>query len=430
STVDANDAITAQERVTEIDARLTALDAKERGRTDRRAAALAAAAEAHAGAERLAATADATLAKLPEAARAPEAFAGALADARARAKELRAALEAAVAAREAARVAAESAQAALEGRSERLKDARAELNRAQGELDAALAREGFADADAWRRAHLPPDQVAILAAELEKLDADLADARSRHAALAEELADATAPDVAALEAALTTAHEAWGAADVAFRQAEQRFAALTEARRDLAAADKGFAEVRARLEAATKLADAADGKLRGRAKVDFETFVLQSVFLRVLAIGNEHLGRMTGGRYALHLVDDATQASSRGLELEVADRFAGDARRPARTLSGGEGFLAALALALGLSESARRSSGGIELGALFVDEGFGSLDEVALERVVRILRDLPEQEDRVVGVISHVEELKRRIPTQVLVVPEARGSRIEVRENA
>ena len=424
------DATAAQARLTEIDARLAALEGATTDRGERRGEALAKAAAAHADAERLAATAEATLSKLPDEARAPEAFADALARARARTKELRAALAEAVAARDAARVAAESAHATLAARAERVADARTEQVRAQAELDVALAREGFTDEDDWSEAHLPAERVAALAADLEKLDADLADARSRHAALAEELEGAAAPDVAALDDALTAAQAAWEAADVAFREAEQRSAALGKAVRELAEADAGFAEVRARLEAATKLADAADGKLKGRAKVDFETFVLQSVFLRVLQFGNEHLGRMTGGRYALHLVDDARQASSRGLELEVADRAAGDARRPARTLSGGEGFLAALALALGLSESARRSSGGIELGALFVDEGFGSLDEVALERVVRILRDLPEQEDRVVGVISHVEELKRRIPTQVLVVPEARGSRIEVRDNA
>jgi len=426
----ADDAAAAQARLTEIDARLAAVDVEERGQAERRAAALGSGAAAHAEAERAAAQVDGTLAKLPADARAPEAFAAALAGARIRAQQRRVALADAQTAAEAARVAAESAQATLLARADRVADGRSELDRAQAELEAALAREGLADEDAWSEAHLAADRIAALAAELERLDADLADARSRHAALAEELEGAAAPDVAALDAALIAAQAAWNEADVAFREAEQRSAGLAQAVRDLAAADAGFAGVRARLEAATKLADAADGKLKGRAKVDFETFVLQSVFLRVLAIGNEHLGRMTGGRYALHLVDDARQANSRGLELEVADRHAGDARRPARTLSGGEGFLAALALALGLSESARRSSGGVELGALFVDEGFGSLDEVALERVVRILRDLPEQEERVVGVISHVEELKRRIPTQLLVLPEARGSRIEVRENA
>ena len=426
----ADDATAAQTRLTEIDARLAAGDAEARGHTERRGEALAKGAAAHADAERRAATAEATLSKLPAEARAPEAFADALSRARTRTKELRDALAEAVAARDAARVAAEAAQATLTARAEQVAGARTELDRAQAALEAALAREGFADEEAWREAHLAADRVATLAAEFAKLDADLAEARTRHAALGEELEGATAPDVAALDAALDAAQTAWAAADVAFREAEQRSAGLAKAVGELAAADAGFGEVRARLEAASKLADAADGKLKGRAKVDFETYVLQSVFLQVLTIGNVHLGRMTGGRYALHLVDDARQASSRGLELEVADRQSGGARRPARTLSGGEGFLAALSLALGLSESARRSSGGIELGALFVDEGFGSLDEVALERVVRILRDLPEQEDRVVGVISHVEELKRRIPTQVLVVPEARGSRIEVRENA
>ena len=245
-----------------------------------------------------------------------------------------------------------------------------------------------------------------------------------------ELEGQTVPDVEALTLRHAEALAAWEAADEAFRTAEGHRGTLETAQRELARTESAYAELQDELRATAKLAQLAAGQLSGRAKVDFETFVLQSIFGRVLAIGNAHLQAMTGGRYALHLVDDATQAGNRGLELEVADRFAGDARRPAKTLSGGEGFLAALALALGLSESARRSSGGIELGALFVDEGFGSLDEVALERVVRILRELPEVGDRVVGVISHVEELKRRIPTQLLVKPTERGSTIEVRVNA
>ncbi|HET8984433.1 MAG TPA: SbcC/MukB-like Walker B domain-containing protein, partial [Trueperaceae bacterium] len=117
-----------------------------------------------------------------------------------------------------------------------------------------------------------------------------------------------------------------------------------------------------------------------------------------------------------------------GLELDVRDNAVGTDTRPVTTLSGGEGFLASLSLALGLSEVAQRRSGGLELGALFIDEGFGSLDAQALDQVVDILRGLQDGR-RMVGVISHVEELKRRIPAQLHVVPGRDGSTVEMRLN-
>ncbi len=162
--------------------------------------------------------------------------------------------------------------------------------------------------------------------------------------------------------------------------------------------------------------------------MDFETFVLQSIFHQVLQTANHHLHHMTGGRYSLHLrMDDS--ASARGLELDVSDHASGGDMREVRTLSGGEGFMASLSLALALSEIAQQQSGGSELGALFVDEGFGSLDQRTLAQVVEILRGLQE-DHRMVGVISHVDDLKRSIPVQLLVEPAERGSRIRVSLNA
>ena len=156
--------------------------------------------------------------------------------------------------------------------------------------------------------------------------------------------------------------------------------------------------------------------------------MLQSIFHQVLQTANHHLHHMTGGRYSLHLrMDDS--ASSRGLELDVSDHAGGGEMREVRTLSGGEGFMASLSLALALSEIAQQQSGGSELGALFVDEGFGSLDQRTLTQVVEILRGLQE-DHRMVGVISHVDDLKRRIPVQLLVEPAERGSRIRVSLNA
>ena len=372
---------------------------------------------------------EATLSRLPDDARDPEAYAAALAAARERAARLVAAFEAARSELQQAREAQREAHSRVSERTAQLAASSEHLESCECDLQERLAEEGFADEASTREVEMPSAEREALASSLERLDAELADRTSRSRALEEALAGAEPPDLDSLAGASARASAMWEEADASFDAARQAHAKLREQLRELSEAERAYGDLEARLRAAARLADAADGRLRGRAKVDFETFVLQSIFAQVLAVGNDHLRRMTAGRYALHIVDDAAQASSRGLELEVADHHAGGARRPAKTLSGGEGFLAALALALGLSESARRSSGDLELGALFVDEGFGSLDELALDKVVAILRGLPLAESRMVGVISHVEELKRRIPTQLLVVPTERGSRVRLRVN-
>jgi exonuclease SbcC len=190
-------------------------------------------------------------------------------------------------------------------------------------------------------------------------------------------------------------------------------------------AELGAREGRQRV--AQHLADLVNGNAKGRTRLDLETYVLRRIFVGVLGHANAHLARMTGGRYQLRLRDRSDELRARGLELDVEDRHAGGARRRVATLSGGESFQASLALALGLSEAAERTSGAVELGALFIDEGFGSLDAHALDGVVRILRDLPLTQRRMVGVITHVDELKRRIEAQLLVTRDALGSRVEAR---
>ena len=135
---------------------------------------------------------------------------------------------------------------------------------------------------------------------------------------------------------------------------------------------------------------------------------------------------MSGGQYELKRRRTAdNQRSQSGLELDVIDHYNGS-ERSVKTLSGGESFKAALALALGLSDEIQSSAGGIQLDAMFVDEGFGSLDEESLQQALRALGDLSAG-NRLVGVISHVAELKERIERQVIVKKDGSGgSRVEI----
>ncbi|MBT9152381.1 MAG: Nuclease SbcCD subunit C [Firmicutes bacterium] len=181
----------------------------------------------------------------------------------------------------------------------------------------------------------------------------------------------------------------------------------------LAALDKKWAWVK-------QLDDTASGKVTGKEKIMLETYVQMTYFDRILGRANTHLMRMSGGKYDLKRRATAGNLISQsGLELDVIDHYNGS-ERSAKTLSGGESFIASLSLALGLSEEIQASAGGIRLDTMFVDEGFGHLDEETLQHAMRALQSLTEGH-RLIGIISHVSELRRAIDKQVIVKKEKSG---------
>ena len=170
----------------------------------------------------------------------------------------------------------------------------------------------------------------------------------------------------------------------------------------------------ARMRWLEPLAKTANGSLSGKERLMLETFVQTTYFDRIIACANTRLLRMTDGQYELIRHTEAADGRKlTGLELDVIDHYNGSARS-VRTLSGGESFKASLSLALGLSEMIQRQSGGIRFDTMFVDEGFGSLDEESLRQAIATLTNLSGT-DRLVGIISHVGELKERIDKQIIV---------------
>lgn len=168
------------------------------------------------------------------------------------------------------------------------------------------------------------------------------------------------------------------------------------------------------------LSNTANGNLPGKEKIMLETYIQMTYFDRILRRANLRLGVMTGGQYELSRRTEAdNNRSQSGLELDVIDHCNGS-RRSVKTLSGGESFLASLALALGLSDVIQSSSGGVRLDTMFVDEGFGSLDEEALNQAMKALSSLTEG-NRLVGIISHVADLKSRIDRQIVVTKTLTG---------
>ena len=176
------------------------------------------------------------------------------------------------------------------------------------------------------------------------------------------------------------------------------------------------------------MANTANGMVTGKDKVTLETYVQMTWFDRILTRANLRLMKMTGGRYELcRRRASEDQRVRSGLELDVLDHYEGG-RRSVKTLSGGESFQASLALALGLADEMQAHAGGRGLDALFVDEGFGSLDDEALEQAVRTLMTLAEGQ-RLVGIISHVAALKQRVDRQIVVTKTpGGGSAVEVME--
>ena len=330
------------------------------------------------------------------------------------------------------------------------------LEQAAAEADrSAAAQNASADAlegqIAERRAALPYSRRADAQAALDKLEADRStlrtgmDTAQRKLKQAEQTVAAAEAAVEALTAQQTAAQKELPArsaeeltaqqteltaARETLRSREKQLSAQLLPNRKTAAQYRAAAEARQALESrwqwVSALATTAGGTLTSKQKIKLEAYIQMNYLDRILRYANTRLMQMTAGQYELERIGAENQRSQSGLDLGVIDHYNGT-RRSVKTLSGGESFKASLALALGLSDEVQSSAGGIRLDTLFLDEGFGSLDEESLELAIRVLSGLTEG-DRLVGIISHVGALKDRIDRQV-VVHKARtgGSTVELR---
>ena len=259
---------------------------------------------------------------------------------------------------------------------------------------------------------------------MEQAEAALLRAQQTHAAakaavdalLAQQAAAAKAVPEQPLEV-LQARQAELSAARTALREQAQQLAAQLLPNRTAAENYRAAAAARAALEQrwqwVSALAATAGGTLTSKQKIKLEAYIQMNYLDRILRHANTRLMQMTAGQYELERIGAENQRSQSGLDLGVIDHYNGT-RRSVKTLSGGESFKASLALALGLSDEVQSAAGGIRLDTLFLDEGFGSLDDESLEQAMRVLAGLTEG-DRLVGIISHVGALKDRIDRQVVV---------------
>ncbi|WP_435198518.1 AAA family ATPase [Janibacter sp. GS2] len=294
-------------------------------------------------------------------------------------------------------------------------------------LDRALTERDFEDAEAVEAAALDRRVMADLEDRVAEHERRLASAESVLeepdvvAALADDPVDLTALRTAADR----TRHEAdlVGRRQASAQTVLRQFTAVRDH------IDRSCAELGPALEEAelvTRMSALVTGTSTDNDKrMRLSTYVLAARLERIVELANERLLDMADGRYELGHHDAAGRGRRRGgLGLLVRDLWTGQ-ERPTETLSGGESFTASLALALGLADAIREESGGQEFGILFVDEGFGSLDQDSLEQVLDMLDRLRDG-GRTVGVVSHVTEMRTRIPTQVRIDKTPHGSSVQV----
>lgn len=303
-----------------------------------------------------------------------------------------------------------------------LRQAEDRLAANQAAFEKRLQQAGFVSAAAYRQAKKPSDYLAKLQQRIEAFDKDYLVACERAEQTAAAIAGLTLPDLEVLagEAAATQAAqqqllEKKTAVALQTEREERWLQELTKRETDMAELHAGYGLI-------GRLAEVANGN--NAYKLTFQRFVLGALLDDVAEAANERLKMMSRGRYFLQrTMERARKNAAGGLELEVFDNHTGHAR-PVGTLSGGETFLASLSLALGLADVVQSYAGGVRLDTILVDEGFGTLDPETLDFAIKALLDL-QQGGRLVGIISHVPELKERIDARLEISRTARGSRAE-----
>ncbi|MFE3377415.1 AAA family ATPase [Streptomyces anulatus] len=298
---------------------------------------------------------------------------------------------------------------------------------ADGRLSDAAFRAGFDTPEAAAATLLDAAAQRDLQHRIDAWQAEAAAVADRRAERdAREAAEQPPARPTAAQGEFDTAEWLLREASSARAAAEERCAELARLSREAADEVRRLGPVRQEYERIARLAGLAAGtSADNERKMRLESYVLAARLEQVAAAATARLRRMSSGRYTLVHSDARTGGRRAGLGLHVVDAWTGSERDTA-TLSGGETFFASLALALGLADVVTEEAGGVRLDTLFIDEGFGSLDDQTLDEVLDVLDSLRER-DRSVGIVSHVADLRRRIPVRLEVVKERQGSSVRHR---
>lgn len=287
-----------------------------------------------------------------------------------------------------------------------------------------LSERGFSSEEDYLAAFIEDRTVRAMKAKLSLFHDRLSKAESAVKTLESEIGGRELTDISALTEEFDSRSESLEK----LRQQENQLGRTIDGNGDILKNLKNLTRQRTEAEkewtVVSEVYSAVSGQLSSKVKISFETYIQQYYFKQVIAATNKRLTALTDGMFTLRCRREAGSLRSQsGLDLEVLDRCTGQ-WRDVSTLSGGESFMASLALALGLSDTVQAGSGGVRLDSMFIDEGFGTLDENTLRLTVDMLSRLADGK-RLVGIISHVSELKGRIDNKLVITKSFKGSTVK-----
>ena len=315
--------------------------------------------------------------------------------------------------------------ASLKKEEERQKRAGEEWKIGEKALEEAWSAQGFQSLQDFLSMDVSEEEISRENRRLHQYEADLAAARQLKENYAKDAEGIRRVDTVEMEKTVQELDEQVRDLNQKSVFCSHRAEVNEELRRRMEEKTGEIARLSEETGRLNSLSDLLNGKVKGRAKITLEQYVQSAGFERILQAANRRLLPMSGGRYELLRHEDPQEISGKNsLGLDVLDNHTGKIR-PVSSLSGGESFKASLALALGLSDRISSDAGGIQVDALFVDEGFGTLDETSLQEAIDMLRSLTAG-GRLIGIISHRKELEEAIPQQIIVkkAPDGKGSQV------
>ncbi len=283
-------------------------------------------------------------------------------------------------------------------------------------------RQGFRNMEEYNGAKQWISDRKAREENLKKYDAALLETNSRYQTLKQQTEGKQPADVQVLSEQLNEKSLQLREAKEILMSLHMRNAKNLEAKQKLKTYFQEAAQLRTGYEMIGNLSRTANGNLSGSVKLDFETYVQRQYFRQIIRAANVRLARMTDHEFILQCreIENLSSQGQAGLDLDVYD-LVNDSVRDVKSLSGGESFMASLSMALGLADIVQNTAGAVSLETMFVDEGFGSLDDAARDRAIRILKELAGEKG-LVGIISHVNELKEQIEWQLAVTKTEHGS--------
>ena len=320
-----------------------------------------------------------------------------------------------------------AAQSAVDAAQKQLAALEKDLRMQTEAFEQKRAAHGFEDEASYRLAKRTNADIERLDREIRNFDEQKRTIAAQTHELEDKLSGRQRTDLTALQNRRAAALDRQAKAENAEKAMVRKLTLHESAEREIRQANAAIQKKRGKWQIIQELYTCCAGIAAGnpRAKLTFEAYVQQYYFRFVVAAANKRLTRLTDGMFTLRVMREAAnRVSQSGLDLEVLDRSTGQAR-DVSTLSGGESFLASLALALGLSDAVQSQSGQIRMDAMFIDEGFGSLDENALRSSIDVLLELADGK-RLIGIISHVQELEERIDKQIVVTKTPNGSTVRM----